>query len=59
MPVGYAMALIKWVKWRECEYPLRVNRESAYAGSNCTRPVFETRNMADMSEPITECKPLI
>jgi len=33
-PVGHAVALIKWAGGRECECPLRVNRESAYAGSN-------------------------
>ncbi len=33
-PVGHAVALIKWARGRECECPLRVNRESAYAGSN-------------------------
>lgn len=33
-PVTHAVALIKWAGGRECKCPLRVNRESAYAGSN-------------------------
>jgi len=33
-PVGHAVALIKRARGRECECPLRVKRESAYAGSN-------------------------
>ena len=33
-PVGHAVALIIRARERECECPLRVKSDSAYAGSN-------------------------